>query len=214
MRSKLTLIAILSALSLPATAAWTGISAFAGQHESNWSFGNRQRTADSFQYGLAIEENTQPGLRIGLGIGQFHLRLREDLTNAAISRYDGEFLMFFMRWPIKLQEAVSLHLRFDYQYNNGRRSDDNTEGDIDWVEAGFTAGLAIRAGHVSLHPYVRYRSVDGDLSDTTSSSLFDHQENRSYGINLDIHVETTAYVRLSASFEETESLSISFVREY
>lgn len=205
---------MLWAISLPAAAVWTGISAFAGQFENDWSFNTRQRVADSFNFGLAIEESTRPGLRIGLGIGQFHLRLRDPATNSALSRYDGEFLQFYLRWPWALRENVSLHTRFDYQYHNGRRSDVDTEGDIDWVEAGFTAGFSVKAGYVSIHPYLRVRSVDGDLSDNGTTSLFDHVKNRAYGINLDIHVEPTAYVRLHAGFDATEALSVSFVREY
>ena len=197
-----------------AQAAWTGIAAFASQQESDWSIGGQTLVADSFQYGLRIEEKTRPGLRIGLGIGQFHLRLEDRLNLTAIQEFDGEFAMFYMRWPFTLNDRLTLHSRFDYLYHQGRDSDSDTDDDIDWIEAAVDIGVRYRVGIVSLQPYMRYRSVDGDLDLNNSTRLFSDSSAGSFGIKLDIHVEPSAYVRLQASFDAVDALGISFVREY
>lgn len=193
---------------------WTGIAAFADQQESDWAFSAQTRIADSFRYGLRIEEKTSPGLRLGMGIGQFHLRLKALSNIPTIDKYDGEFVLFYMRWPFNLSDRLSLHTRFDYLYHSGRQSENSSDNEIDWIETAFSAGLRMNLGTVSLQPYVRFRSIDGDLTRDATVQLFDDAQVNSYGIKLDIHVEPTAYVRLHASFNATESLGVSFVREY
>ena len=198
-----------------ALALWTGISAFAGQQQSDWELGPQLREADIFSYGLSIEEKTRPGLRIGAGAGQFDLRLKDRNTLSPIEDFDGQFFLFYLRWPFQLGESLTLHTRFDYQYHSGNNEDLNQpRQDINWTDIGFHAGLALRIDTISLQPFLRYRLIDGDITSDTASRLLQHHQDQSYGLMLDIHVESTAYVRLQASLSAVDSLSIHFVRAY
>jgi len=199
---------------LPTLAYWTGIGAYVGQGESGWDFTSGSRQADESRYGLHIEERTQSGLSIGASAGQFSLRLVDPLQLVETEKYGGQFLQFYLRWPVKLSESLTLHSRLDYQFNLGNRSGDTQDDEIDWNQAGITLGLALRLGLVSLRPFVNWSSIDGDMTEEGFTRVFENQDKSTAGIVVDIYVEPTAYVRLKGSAAQTPSFWLGFIREY
>ena len=176
--------------------------------------GAQTLTADQFRFGFRIEEKSQSGLRVGLGGGQFDLRLKDRPNATLVDEFDGEFLFFYLRWPVALNPRLTLHTRFDYRFHTGNRSGIDPQDEIDWIETGLTAGIALRVGMVSLQPYASVSSIDGDITSDAATRLLNDAEHHSYGLMLDIHVEPTAYVRFQAGISATEALFVSFVREY
>ena len=203
------------AASTTASAAWTGISAFAGEQRQDWSFGTTSRRAESFTWGLSIEERTRAGLRIGLAGGRFSLDLRNNAPGP-FDEFAGEFLQFYLRWPVALGDHLTLHGRFDYRVNHGDDELTTSEEEIEWTERSLTLGLALRYGILSLQPFVKLLSSDGDLDDLASGigQPFDSDNRQSHGLIIDLHVEKTAYVRLLSEFSDIESLQVHFVRAF
>jgi hypothetical protein len=196
-------------------AAWTGIAAFGGENRSDWIFGNTTLRAETFAYGLSIEERTRPGLRIGIAGGRFSLDLKSTpATQPVFEEFEGEFLQLYLRWPLALTEHFTLHTRFDYRLNRGDHERTDNDSEIEWSERSITAGIALRLGLVSLQPFIRYLSSDGDLDNITSAQSFELKTHRSHGLILDLHVEKTAYVRLRSEFSAVESLQVHFVRAF
>lgn len=205
----------LLAMTLPVHAAWTGISAFVGQHDTDWQLSDRTLQADIFSYGLRIEERSRPGLRVGLGIGQFDLRLKDRDNAVLVNEYGGELLLFYLRWPFTLGQNWTLHTRFDYQYHSGRESKVNEpRDDIDWTETSLAAGIALDLDAVSLQPFMHYSRTDGDLVDDNQTRLVDQADSVSFGMRVDILVEPTAYVRIEASGGAADGVIVYFAREY
>jgi len=215
--SYLTVTLILALACSQVHAAWTGIAAFGGENRSDWLFGNTTLRAEAFAYGLSIEERTRAGLRIGIAGGRFSLDLKSTPATQAqpvFEEFEGGFLQLYLRWPIALTEHFTLHTRFDYRLNRGDHERPDNDSEIEWSERSVTAGIALRLGLVSLQPFVRYLSSDGDLDNVTSAQAFESHTHRSHGLIIDLHVEQTAYVRLRSEFSAVESLQVHFVRAF
>lgn len=212
------IILLLVSIIVPHTsnAAWTGIGAFVGQHESDWSVSATRLDANSRIYGLQIEEKTLIGLSVGARAGQNSLTLENPQDLTRFEKYNVQFVSIYLRWPSALTHSLTLHSLFNYQFNLGSHSrvDNVTETDIEWIEASINVGLSLRLGAISIRPFVNYRSLDGEISAPAEVRKIDLKDNQSAGVLLDIHVEPTAYVRLEASTSGSDSLMLSFIREY
>ena len=198
------------------SAGWTGIAAFVGQHKSDWLVSTTKLNADSRIYGLQIEERTLIGLRIGARASQNSLTLENPLDLTQFEKYNVQSLSFYLRWPFPMTDSLTLYNQFNYQFNLGNQSgvDNTTDTDIDWIETSINIGISLRLGPVSIRPFAVYRSINGEISSPTVVRKIDLKDNQSTGVLLDIHVEPTAYVRLEATTSGSDSLMLSFVREY
>ena len=214
MRFKLFLLCLLMLPGL-SQAYWTGIGAYLGQSDTDWLFNANAFEADTRRYGLHIEERTEPGLRVGAGLGQFSVRLRDLQGVEATEKFNGEFLEFYLSWPFEINQNLTLHSRLDYQFNLGSPSGSEDENeDIDWNEAGLTLGIAIRLGIISLRPFINWREIDGDTTTNNSTRTFSEEESQISGLILDIYVEPTGYVRLKSTLGKSSSIWLGFIREY
>jgi hypothetical protein len=203
-----------AALLLPTTLqAWTGISAFVGEDRVDWAFNAGSRTAESFNYGLSIEDKTRAGLRIGVAAGRFGLDIK-DPGQGLIEEFAGEFVQLYLRWPFTFGDHLTLHTRFDYRFQRGDDGDSVNVNEVEWTERSLSTGLALRYGLVSVQPFARYLSSDGDIRSGSSGESFRIDEHASHGLIIDLHVEKTAYVRLSSEFSTVESLQLHFVRAF
>jgi hypothetical protein len=197
-------------------AAWTGIAAFAGQQESDWSLNGQAINADSRLYGLQAEERSRVGLHVGARVSQNSLRLESPLNTPTLEKYEVQQLAFYLRWPIPLNDTLTLHTRVDYQYNTGNRSkiDNDNDIDIDWIETTLETGLSLRMGLFSIRPFVNFSWINGEITTPASITKIELDDGHSAGVLVDIYVERTAFVRLKATASGSDSLFISFVREY
>lgn len=201
-------------LPLSVEAYWTGIGAFSGQDDSDWKLDTVTRVADRSRYGLHVEERARSGFIIGASAGQFSLRLKDPLQVADSQKYNGQFLQFYLRWPLALSDSLTLHSRLDYQFNLGELLSGEQGDEINWNEMGLTLGVALRLGLVSLQPFINWSSLDGDITLQSRSEGFENDEKVSYGMMVDIYVEPTAYVRLKGTAVNTSSVWLGFIREY
>lgn len=199
-------------------AAWTGIAAFAGQQESGWLLNGQAIDADSRLYGLQVEDRSSVGLYVGARVGKNSLRLENLINTSSIEKYDVQSLSFYLRWPIPLTDTLSLHTSFNYQFNTGSQYEDDTdpetETEIDWIETALEIGVSLRLGIISIRPFVEFRSINGEITTPASIRKIELKEDYNSGVLMDIYVERTAFVRLKATFSDSDSLFISFVREY
>jgi len=199
-------------LPFPVMAGWTGLGAFIGQGDSDWLFSQGVQNADIGYYGLRIEENTEAEIRVGVSAGQFDLRL-QDRDAAIAEKYNGQFLSFYLRWPVMLTRSLKFHTLLSYRYNLGTKvKSEITE--INWSEISLDMGVSLQLGRLSLRPYLNVRRIDGDITSDTSTLLFELDTATSYGLKLDYHVERTAYIRLQGSSGSHNLMMVSFVREY
>lgn len=201
-------------LSTPASAYWTGISAFVGQSESDWLLDGTLRQADITHFGLSIEEKTQVGLSIGARAGQISLRLKDLPISAQAEKFNAQFLSLYLRWPLPLTETLKLHTHFNYQFNLGDISDGSEDTDIEWSEVTINIGISLQLGRISIRPFIEFRSIDGDITSDNSTRVFELESQNSSGLIVDLYVEPTAFIRLMASSGESRAMMLSFVREY
>ncbi len=209
--ARFNLFVLLCLITLPAS-AWSGISAFLENAESNWSFTPDEQGSDIVFYGLQIEDRTDSPLRVGVSAGQFELRLLPSQLQVA-QRYSGKFISFYLRLPQPLNEQISLHTRLHYQYHQGERSLQASE-QISWGETGLQLGLALELGRFSLQPFAYWRSVDGDITTPVQTRLFQQSDSSGYGLKLDYSVEPSAFIRLTATAGARQMTAIHFVRQY
>ena len=148
---RLLLLVVLLFQFTPSHAAWTGIGAFIVQADTDWLLDSDQREADIDYFGLRIEEKTEVDLRIGASAGQFDVRLVDRDGSAAISKYSGKFISFYLRWPHQLTESVRLHSLLNYQFHLGDQSEGDAD-EIDWNEITFNFGISLRLGRLSIRP--------------------------------------------------------------
>ncbi len=208
----LVLLLLLAGL-LPSARAWTGISASLGEYDSVWRIGDETRPLTLSHYGLAVEDGTKIGLRLGLSIGEFGLRLKN--PSAGLSQdYAGEFLGLYLRWPWRLGRQLALHGRFVYDWHNGRLDGDASDAEVNWSSSRLRLGLEIRMGQLGLRPFVEWQHLDGDVELDGVRRLFAANEDYSSGLVLDLEVEPSAYVRLTWTRQGRQGLLLSFVRSY
>lgn len=193
--------------------AWTGISASLGEYDSDWRIDNEIRSVTLTHYGLSVEDRTAVGLRMGLSIGEFGLRIRSPFDTLS-QDYAGEFLGLRLRWPWRLSRQVSLHGRFAYDWHSGRLDGDSSDSEVNWSSTRMRLGLQLRMGLLGLRPFVEWQRLDGDVDLDGTRRLFDEQERYSSGLVLDLEVEPSAYVRLTWIQQGRRGLLLSFVRNY
>ena len=197
-------------------AAWTGISAFVGEGDSDWLVAGGNQQATHRHYGLSIEEKSDVDLRIGASAGQFSLRLRDPLDLSSTEKFDGQFLSIYLRWPIPLTDNLKLHSLFNYQLNTANSySDSDLEDDeIDWTELSLRFGLGLDVGRLSIQPFMLLRSIDGDVTSSGLSQSFELADDQSFGLILDYRVEPNAYIRLASGLQDRNSFFLGLVSEY
>lgn len=195
-------------------AAWTGIGAFVGEGDTDWSFNGTVLQASSRNYGFRIEEKTQVDLRVGASAGQLSLTLKDPDNILPTEKFEGQFLSFYLRMPVRLTDHLKLHTDLNYQFNLGEQSGDMDESEIDWTETTVNIGLSLQLGRFSIRPFINFRSVDGDIVSETDTRVYKIEDNQSSGLILDMYVERTAFVRLKMTSSSNSSMFLSFVREY
>ncbi len=201
-------------LSIPAHAAWTGISAFVTQGDADWQLGGHEFQNDFTQYGLRIEEKTEVNLRIGASIGQFDIKFLDLAGNQPLEQYDGQFVSFYLRWPEQLSDSIRVHSLFNYQFNSGQQRDQSENG-ISWSEISLELGISLQLGRLSIRPFADYRYIDGDVSGTaTATRLLNVEDRYSSGLILDYYIERTAFLRFRLSQGAYQSFQISLAREF
>ena len=210
---RLFLAVLLSLLSLPGMAAWTGIGAFFADGEANWVIDGQNYEAAIDYYGLRIEEKTAVDLRIGASGGQFSNKLLDLDGTRSTEKFQGEFLSFYLRWPHVFNEHWFVHSNLDYRFNFGRLAGDD-ETEIDWTELNIHAGIGLRSGRLVLRPFVEYRDVDGDITGPDPTRLFKLDEQTGSGLVIDYLVESNAFLRLSIRRGAQESLFFELAREF
>ncbi len=200
-------------LSSPAY-AWTGISASIGEYDSDWRIDGELRPITLTRYGIAIEDRTSAGLRLGVAVGEFGLRLKSaDGTQS--DDYSGEYLDLRLRWPLRLNSLLTLHGDFGYAWQSGRLSDDGSSDDgINWSRSRFGLGLDVKLGMVSLRPFVEWRSLDGDVDLGGTRRLFENEKQTGGGVVIDLQVDPSGLVRFTWFSEGQTGLVLSFVRTY
>ncbi len=213
MPGKRYLVALLPLFSFPAH-AWTGISASIGEYDSDWRIDGEPRPITLTRYGIAIEDRTSAGLRLGVAIGEFGLRLKSaDGTRS--DDYAGEYLDLRLRWPVRLNSLLMLHGDFGYAWQSGRLSDDGSSNDgINWSRTRFGVGVDVKLGVLAVRPFVEWRSLDGDVDLDGTRRLFENEEQTSGGVIIDLQVDPSGFVRFTWFSQGQTGLVLSFVRAY
>ena len=199
--------------SAPAAAEVSGIRAYFAESNVDWNFDTGQREASIREFSFQIEEAIDTGTRLGVGLGYLDVTLRGD-ENSASRSFNAQYLEFFMRHPIAINDSLELATKFNYRYNTGEDNDEDDLARFDWSEAWFEVGLGIQLSRVRVTPFAVYRYINGDLDAASGVQSFDLDDQLSSGVRLDLFVEKTAYVGIAAESGDYSRFYLVFAREY
>lgn len=195
-------------------APWSGVSLNIEDYSTDWNFQTLERTADIRHLNINMEEKTTTDLSIGVNIGQMSLRIYDKFTAANTQKFDLATLGLYLRWPLILSDHLFIQSRLSYQYNSGEDTNITDPSKLEWDEFEFLLGLGIRWQSVRITPFATYFNLDGDISNSSGTQLFESVEEVSPGIRFDYFVDPTAYVRLQIMGGSKEGAYLIFAREY
>ncbi len=201
-------------VSTPAGAELSGISVNIEDYSASWEFQTVERTTDINRWSFDLEEKTTSALRIGLSIGQSRIRIRDKILPANTQKFDADLFGLYLRLPLMLSDNFSVHGRLSYRINIGRESNTIDRNEIEWFETRAELGFSSRWQSVRFMPFVSYRKVDGDISDSGGIEVFDSVDELSSGIRFDYFLDSTAYVRFQLTTGANEGGYLAFAREY
>ncbi len=214
MNRALLLVITLGLGSTPAAAEWTGVLVDIGESTTDLQFETVQRTMRIDSLNLAIEEKTASPLRVGFSLGVSSIRTANLLPPDNAQEFDGGHLGFYLRYPQQMGEHMSLQGLFSYRYNSASDSNTSVRSEIEWRETRMQLGLGVKFGTLRITPFIAYRDINGDISNDTSTQIFDSVDSISRGISFDIFVEPTAYIRLQLFSGDEEGGYLTFARVY
>lgn len=205
---------LLAFFSSAAVASWSGISLNIEDYSSDWQFQTIERSADINRWEINLEEKTTTDLRVGINIGQMSIRMRDKISMANAQKFEASSLGLYLRLPLMLSTHFSIEGRLSYRFNSGSDSNDIDPSEIEWNEFELELGFSGQWQSVRITPYVAYLNLSGDITNSSSTELFDSSDEISSGIRLDYFIEPTAYVRLQLSIGAREGVYLVFAREY
>ncbi len=196
-----------------AEAFWTGVAMELGDYDLDWKFDDGSREAQITSIDFQLEDSTEDGLRIGIGIGYFDMRVVAGST-AENLKYDGQYLSFYLRKPFEITDNIAIHSLFDLRLWTGTESgSEEDKTDIDWTENRFQLGLSLFFSKLRITPYAEYRHVDGDISSDRGAGVFEMDEAQSAGVQFDYFMQPDAYVRLDIR-DSGQGGFLTFARRY
>lgn len=202
----------------PATvqADWSSLSVSVEEVESDWFFENNSRRSRITRLNLNFEEKTSAELRVGANMGRVSARLSNTIGPRETQRFDASYFGVYLRYPLPLGEYFALHSKMTYQYHSGSENsiEDDAEDKIDWREFSLELGLSARLGNFRVTPYAIYSDVSGEIVGESATDAFESDNDISGGVNLDLFLEPTSYVRLRLSTGDSEEVSLIFAREF
>lgn len=196
-----------------APAYWTGVEVSLANLDADWAFDAETREAQTSLVSFQAEEATETGLRIGISLGYFDIRLLAD-DPAPTLKFDGNFVGLYLNRLVEFGEHVELYGQFNLRYHSGQDRLGDEKINVDWLETGIEFGASLRAAHYRITPYVVYTDIDGDIDDLADVDVFERDEPASAGIHFDYFVEPTAFIRFSLQGGGSEGGSLNFVRRY
>ena len=204
-------------LAIPVVSAdWSGISVSIEEFESDWIFENNDRNADLTRLNLSFEEKTASELRVGANIGRMTTRLSNNEGPRNTQKFDASYFGIYIRYPLSLGDHFSLQNKLAYHYHSGSEtiSDVDSEDEIDWREVSYEIGLSAVIGSLRLTPFAVYSDVDGDISGDSGTDSFESDDEISAGVNVDLFLDPTSFVRLRFTTGDHDSASLVFAREF
>lgn len=201
-------------ISTAVRAEWTGISVNIEDYSTTWQFQTLQRTIDINQWNFNLEEKTTSALRVGLSIGQSRIRISDNISPTNTQKFHANLLGIYLRLPLSLSDNFSVQGRLSYRINSGRDSNVIDPSEIEWYETEAELGLSGQWQSVRLTPFVAYRNIDGDITDSSGIELFDPVDEISSGIRFDYYIDPTAYIRFQLTIGANEGGYLVFAREY
>jgi hypothetical protein len=197
-----------------AIAETTGVALKISDLDSDWDFSGGTRSAKSNSIILQIEERTASGLTVGGSIGYQSFRLDGDSTTSS-SKFDAENLEIYLRQEFSLSESTAIQGLVSYGYYSGEETSDNDSADIDWSQVAVEIGMSYRVNNLKIMPFVGYIDVDGDITGAEEGGgSFELEDPLIQGVNFDIYVETTAFIRIRLQTGSQSGGYLSFERRY
>ena len=209
------LLLTLLCCSAVARADLTGVGFEIGDTEFDWEFDGDLRAAKSNSLQISIEERTSSGLTIGGAISYLSMRVDGD-ENIDTTKFEVENLEIYLRQDFALNDSFGLHGLFRYGYYNGRENSSSDRAEINWSEVALEIGASFQKDNLRFTPFISNANVDGDISGGSypRSQSFELEDPVSYGIELDIFVEPTAFVSIRLQSGSQSGGYLSFVGRY
>ena len=197
-----------------AVAETTGVALIISDLDSDWDFSDGTRSAKSNSISLQIEQRAASGLTVGGSIGYQSFRLDGDSTTSS-SKFDAENLEIFLRQEFSLSESTAIQGLVSYGYYTGRETSDDESADVDWSQVAVEIGMSFRLNSLKIMPFVGYVDVDGDITGSEEGDgSFELEDPLIQGVNFDIYVEPTGFVRIRLQTGSQSGGYLSFERRY
>jgi hypothetical protein len=197
-----------------AVAETTGVALIISDLDSDWDFSDGTRSAKSNSISLQIEQRAASGLTVGGSIGYQSFRLDGDSTTSS-SKFDAENLEIFLRQEFSLSESTAIQGLVSYGYYTGRETSDDERADVDWSQVAVEIGMSFRLNSLKIMPFVGYVDVDGDITGSEEGDgSFELEDPLIQGVNFDIYVEPTGFVRIRLQTGSQSGGYLSFERRY
>ncbi len=197
-----------------AVAEATGVALTISDIDSDWDFSDGTRTAKSNSISLQLEERTESGLTVGGSIGYQSFRLDGDSTTSS-SKFDAENLEIYLRQEFSLSESTAIQGRASYGYYTGRETSSDDRADIDWSQVAVEIGMSFRLNNLKIMPFIGYIDVDGDITGSEEGGgSFELEDPLIQGVNFDIYVEPTGFIRIRLQTGSQSGGYLSFERRY
>ena len=192
-------------------AAWSGIKLELSETDNLWEFRNGDRDTRISYINLQVEDKATTDLRVGADFG--YMTLRVDAADPAdVDKFDAQYIGIYLRQPFAISQSISLHAMLSYRYHSGANNVDPI--DIDWSEVSLQLGASFRISNIDVAPFAAIYHVDGDISETGSTEIFEGSGESSQGIRFDYYVDPTAFVRLEFRAGEKEGGYLGFARRF
>lgn len=200
----------------PALSAWTGISLSIDEIESDWDFERITRVSDTTRLNLHVEEKTSKGLRVGANIGRLTTRISNISGSRNTEKFDASYIGVYIAYPLEITESLSLYNKIGFQYHAGSTIDADADEDeqISWRDAEYIIGLSYRIGDFRIMPFAGINDISGDIEREASTDTFENSDSVSSGINLDLFIDSSSFVRFKFSDGAYRAFSLRFAREF
>ena len=197
-----------------AVAETTGVALIISDIDSDWDFSDGTRTASSNSIKLQIEERAATGLTVGGSIGYQSFRLDGDSSSSS-TKFDAENLEIYLRQEFSLSESTAIQGLVSYGYYTGRETSNDDRADIDWSQVTAEIGVSLQINNLKIMPFVGYIDVDGDITGSEEGGgSFELEDPLIQGVNFDIYVEPTAFIRIRLQTGSQSGGYLSFERRY
>ncbi len=194
-------------------AAWSGISLFLGDETIPIiNNSNEILTLTPFKLGLAVEDRTDQGLRVGARIAKVGVKLANQSINNESS---GDEVALYLYLPYQFNEFIGISSRLSIS-KLAANPDNESDTEVTYLTKKASLGMSFKWQNIRVMPSINAFSLDGDFKDSSNNVSFSFRQQQTVYSSLDIDyfVEQSSFIRVSITEHSEGTFSLSFSTIY